>query len=149
MFLALQSCSLAVRYFHALNGFQSNRSVAKVDPGCNMEKLCDAGERMYFKMYRDVKLVWEGSAFTHYLEKGKEEGRKYICYEQCSEGERIYTYMYPDIQGSWEDSAFSHFLQYGTEEGRVYICTNHTPGIEPTMESTWEPTAELTHEEAI
>ena len=32
-------CECSLQYFHALNGFQSNRSVAKVDPGCKGNRI--------------------------------------------------------------------------------------------------------------
>lgn len=88
------------------------------------EKQCDGGERNYFKLYQDVAENWEGTAFDHFLQNGKDEGRTYVCEEQCNEGEHIYRKMHPDLKGVWEGSAFFIILSLRNRKvGSTFVTT--------------------------
>ena len=60
---------------------------------------CEEGERIYMALYPDVRENWNLSAFSHYLQFGKNEGRIYICRSSFLDTHRNTTHV-PQIDAN-------------------------------------------------
>ncbi len=119
----------------------------KVDHGLVTIKMsepvepCPEGEKLYGMKYPDVKDAVERGVFTshfvHYVNHGKNEGKKYLCEEYrnsyiveptepCPEGEEMYGKEHPKAKDAVTsgvfESLFAHYQKYGKGEGKKYYC---------------------------
>jgi len=128
--------------------------------GCPSEviRLCRKGELTYFLRYPGVKKAVKKkeipSAYEHWKQYGKYEGKKYECekksvcmtkciangilsnkadieIKKCEEGEVYYFLKYPEVKNAVEqgifNSAHEHWKNHGYKESRIYPCTIVNP----------------------
>lgn len=124
-----------------------SRALPKCDPELDFiacvrtteaQGICPVGEEAYLLSYPDVYEAVEArlfsSAWQHFIEFGKMEGRFYSCCprrcenarDMCPQGEKTYNELYPDVAHAVDvgiiPSAWYHFIRFGRDDGRTYSC---------------------------
>ena len=75
----------------------------------------------YLKRYPDVANNWKSTAWRHYEQNGKREGRSWVNIEEDLEASRKdYLERYPDVANNWQSTPERHFYENGLREGRIW-----------------------------